>query len=437
MKQNRREFLKIAGAGVLATGAATVLGGEKAFAAPAKGVPKGPVKIGIIAFQSGVAAVVGVAGIRAAEIWADKVNEAGGILGRKVKLLIEEETKAKETVEKFKKLTLKGKCDVVYGLISTGNGQAVGKEAEKLKQLWLGWDGTTQKGLIETLPNAKYAFRSVDNELEAIAGAFITAKTFPNIRRVAGINNDYSYGRNCWAAYQRVLRMYLPNVTFEEGIFTKLGETDFTAAIDALEAKKPDLIMTSFWGGDNPILLKQAAGKRLFERVKGCFTTGGLVHDTLKKEFTPEGLILGYNSLYPYYTDSWPLLNEFTEIFRKRFKAEVSHECNHAWFSMTAYKTAIEKCYALTGKWPTKEQIIVALRGINVPSLSGYRGYRSDNKMECNWFMGITTHKNPFDFATIDPVYMLSSVNVQKPEGYTFDRWMEEWNKAVKARKGA
>jgi branched-chain amino acid transport system substrate-binding protein len=432
MKKNSKGFFTKAAIGVLVVGIALVFGSQSAFAAPAKGVPEGPVKIGVLAAQAGVMAVPGTAAMHACQIWADQVNKAGGILGREVKLIIEEETKAKETVEKFKKLTIRDKCDVVTGIVSTGNGQAVGKEAEKLRQLWLAWDGTTQKGLIETQPNATYGFRSVDNELEAIAGARITAAVFPNIKKVAGIGNDYSYGRNCWDAYKRVLSMYNPNVEFEEGIFTKLGETDFSAAIDALKAKKPDLIMNSFWSGDVPVFMKQAAGKKLFENIKGCFTTGGGVHFTLKKEFTPEGLILGYNSLYFRWTDSWPLLNEFTTTYIEKYKTYPVYECDHAYFTLQAYKAAVEKCYELLGAWPSKKEVIVALRGISVPSLSGYRGYRTDNKQDCRFFMGVTTHNNPYDFVTIDPVHILPSVNIQKPVGYTFDQWIDEWRKAVK-----
>lgn len=432
MKKNRREFLKTAGFGVLSVGAAAVVGSQKVFASPAKGVPDKPVKIGIMGFQAGVAAVPGVAGIRAAQIWADQVNQDGGILGRKVELKIEEESKAKETVEKFKKLTIKERCDVISGILSTGNGQAIGKEAEKSKQLWLSWDGTTQKGLIETQPKVNYSFRSVDNELEAVSAAITTAKVFPGIKKVAGIGNDYSYGRNCWAAYKRVLSMYNPAVQFEEPIFTKLGETEFSAVIDALAAKKADLIMCSFWSGDTTIILKQAAGKRLFKKTKGCFTTGGGVHDTLKKEFTPEGLILGYNSLYFRWTDNWPMLNNFTKIYHQKHNAYPAYECDHAYFTLQAYKAAVEKCYALTGNWPTKEQVADALRGINVPSLSGYRGYRQDNRQECRFFMGLTTHKNPYDFVTIDPVNILPSAMIQKPEGYTFDQWTAAWEQQLK-----
>ena len=433
-KKNRRDFFKMAGVGVLGT-LATLFQRHKVYADVPAGVPKGPIKLGIIAFRAGVAGIVGEAGIRAAQIWAEQVNKTGGILGRKVELLIEEEKGAKVTVEKFKKLSIKEKCDAIFGLISTGNGQAVGREAEKIKQLWFSWDGTTQKGLIETLHNPKYAFRSVENEMEAVAGAVSTVRLWPNIKKIAGINNDYSYGRNCWAAYKRVVSFYLPHVEFAEGIFTKLGETDFSATADALMARKPDVIMSSFFSGDNPIILKQLHAKGAWKTIKPCFTTAGYVQDTLKKSFVPEGMIMGYNALYSRYTDAWPLLNEFAKIYTERYKEVVAPECDHAYFTLAAYKAAVEKCYAFLKKWPSKEQIAELSKGLSVPSLSGYRSWREDNKMQCNWFMGVTTHNNPFDYVTVDPIHIIPSVEIQKPVGYTFDQFMEAWGKAVKAKQ--
>jgi hypothetical protein len=90
----------------------------------------------------------------------------------------------------------------------------------------------------------------------------------------------------------------------------------------------------------------------------------------------------------------------------------------------------VEKSYALLGKWPTKEEVGKALSGIQVPSLSGYRGYREDNIMTCNFFMGITTHKNPYDFVTINPVEILTPSQIIKP---TADSKLYDWIKGWKS----
>ena len=298
MGKTRREFVKLVGGVAVGTGMLLAGRGKaEAQAKPAKGVPSGPVKIGVMPGLSGVIAVPGTAAWRTTQMWAEETNAAGGILGRKIELSMEEETTAKDCVERFRKLTLQTKCDVIVGLMSTGNGLAVGPLAEELGQLWLAWDATTQKGVEETMPKTKFSFRSTDNEAEAIGGAILTAKFFPTIKTVVGINNDYSYGRDCWDAYQAVLKHFNPGVKFVDALWPKLGETDFTSHIAALKRANADLIMTSFWSGDVPILMKQATAAGLFKRSKACFTTGGGAHYTLKKEFTPEGIILGYNSL--------------------------------------------------------------------------------------------------------------------------------------------
>ena len=429
MEKTRREFVKLMGGAAVGAGA-VLASGKKVYAQakPAKGVPSEPVKMGVLPILTGIAGVSGVVGLRTTEMWVEKTNAEGGILGRKCELLVEEETSPKEVVEKFRKLTLQNKADVILGSISTAVGLAVGPVAEELQQLWLTWDSTTQKGVEETMPNPKYAFKSADNEMEAVACAYMTMKYYPNVRTVAGINDDYSYGRDCWEAYTTVLKQFNPNIRTVLDLWPKVGESEYTSHIAALKKANPDIVMSQFWSGHMTVFMKQAFGAGLFKTAKGCFTTGGTVFYTLKKEFTPEGLILGYNPLYFDWTDSWPLLKWFRKAYFAKYKDWAGYEADHAWFVCEAYKAAVEKCYAITGTWPTKEQISHALRGIEVQSISGYRGYTQDNRMRVNYFMGITTHKNSFDFITCNPVEIFTPEQCMKPSAnMKFHDWVKSW----------
>jgi branched-chain amino acid transport system substrate-binding protein len=425
MQTTRRHFLKAIGAVAIGTG--RLWAPAVVQAQPRKAIPTEPVKIGILAIRAGVAAPVGTAGLRGVEWWTERVNKNGGILGRKVELIHEEESSPKDTVERFRKLALQSKVDVISGGISTAVGLALGPAAEELPMLWLSWDATTQKGVEETMPKPTYSFRSVDNEAEAIGGAILTAKYFKDIKTIAGINNDYSYGRDCWDAYQAGLKRYLPDVKPVLDLWPKLGVTDFTSHIAAIQQAKPDLLMTSFWSGDTAIFLKQAAAVGLFTTVKGCFTTGGGVHDSLKKSFTPEGLILGYNSMYFNDAGASPLLQEFVRDYKAKYDEYPPYECDHAYFTLEAYKAAAEKAYRAAGEWPSQEQVAKALEGIEVESLSGTRGYREDHIMMCNFFQGITTHNNDFDFVTIAPVTLLPTTQIMKPAGSKLYDWINSW----------
>jgi branched-chain amino acid transport system substrate-binding protein len=285
-------------------------------------------------------------------------------------------------------------------------------------------------GLEETLPEAKYSFRSIYNEAEAVAGAILTAKYFPKIKTVAGINDDYSYGRCCWEAYMLVLKSLLPDVEPIKELWPKGGETDFTSHIATLKAAKPDLIMSSFWAGHATIFLKQAAAVGLFKDIKGAMVTAGGVLPTLKKDFVPEGIIIGCNSWYFEWPPAWPLREKFVEEYLRRYKEYPVYECDHAYFTLQAYKAAVEKAYAIKGEWPTKEEIADQLRGITVPSLSGYRGYRSDGYQICNFFLGLSKHDPRYDFVTLDPLDIIPPNYMMHPPEVKFHDWVKGWKKA-------
>ena len=424
MATSRRDFLKVAGTAA----AAGAVGFPAVAGAQARpGVPSDPVKIGVLAIRAGIAAPVGAAGLRGTEWWAERVNKAGGILGRQVQLVVEEESNPKDTVERYRKLILQDKVEVVVGGISTGVTLALGPVAEDMETPWLAWDGTTQKGVEETMPNPKWAFKSVDNEVEAIAAGILTPKYFKGIKTIAGINNDYSYGHDCWQSYQAVLKKLGVDVKPVVELFPKLGVTDFTSHIATIQQAKPDLLMTSFWSGDATILMKQAAAVGLFKNMKAVFTTGGGVHDSLKKEFTPEGILLGYNSMYFDDPRGSALLKQFVREYKAKYNEYPPYECDHAYFNAESYKAAVEKAYAQTKQWPTKAQVVKALEGIEVESLSGKRSWREDHVQMCSFFQGITTHKNAYDFATIDPIEVVSTKQAMKPAGTKLFDWINSW----------
>ncbi|TMQ16511.1 MAG: amino acid ABC transporter substrate-binding protein [Candidatus Rokuibacteriota bacterium] len=421
MRTTRRQFLALSG-GALGTAALRL------DAAPAL-AQNAPVKIGVLAAKAGVLAPVGESGLRGVQWATERVNAARGILGRRIELIVEEESSPKDTVERFRKLSLQDRVDAVSGAISTGVGLALGPVAEEMKTIWLSWDATTQKGVEETLPKPKYSFRSTDNECEAVMASLLTARHLKGkFRTVAGINPDYSYGRDNWAAFLAIMKKYGIELSVVSELWPKLGATDFTAHVAALGQARPDLIFSCFWAGDTPIFLKQAHAAGLTAKSKLVLTTGGGVHEALKKDFTPEGAILGYNCLYFDWARASALQKEFVRWHHEKFKEWPNYESDHGYFTIVAYKAAVERAArAAGGKWPAPDAIIQALEGIEAESLSGPRRFREDHIMEATFFQGMTTHKNAYDFVTIDPVETMTTKQIQKPSGVGLYDWINSW----------
>src|SRR5260370_19240053 len=211
----------------------------------------------------------GEGGIRAVQRAAERMHKAGGVAGREIELVFEEETKPKDTIERFRRLVMQEKVEAVHGLISAGVSLGVAPVAEEEQALLVMWDGTTQDGVKETMAKPRYVFRSTDNECEAVMGSLLAIKYFKGkFKRVAGINPDYSYGRNNWEAFRQILARYGIEAEFVAEQWPKVGTMDLTSHIAALKAAKPDLIFSSMLFADLPVFMTHAHASGPVHRVK-------------------------------------------------------------------------------------------------------------------------------------------------------------------------
>jgi branched-chain amino acid transport system substrate-binding protein len=122
-----------------------------------------------------------------------------------------------------------------------------------------------------------------------------------------------------------------------------------------------------------------------------------------------------------------PLLKQFTREYKAKHGEYPPYECDHAYFNAESFRVAVEKAYAGAKQWPTKAQVAKALEGIEVESLSGKRTWREDHVQMCNFYQGITTHKNAYDFVTIDPIEVISTKQAMKPAGSKLFDWIAGW----------
>ena len=421
MKVSRRSVLK----SIAASGAAATSPGVFAPAI----AQAGPVKIGILAPRTGIAASPGISGLRATEWAVERFNAGGGIAGRKIELVIEEETSPKDTIERFQKLVQQDKVDCVQGIISTGVALALGPVVEEARALTIFWDGTTQDGVVEKLPNPKFLFRSTDNECEAVMSSLLAIKHWKGqFKRVAGINPDYSYGRNNMAAFVALLKRFNIEHEVVTEQWPKVGSMELTSNVAALKAAKPDLIFSSLLFADLPVFMKQASAAELTKGLKLVFPAAGFQHTLMKKDFTPEGMLFGHNTLYFDNPNATPMAKEFVSWYADKHKDYPNWEADRAYFAIASYKEAVERAAKAKGGWPTAADVVGAMEGgLSVESLGGKGSWRKDHIADQTFVQGFTSHNNKYDFVTLDnaKIETMFSADLQKPAGADFWEWLK------------
>src|ERR1700724_4547482 len=147
------------------------------------------------------------------------------------------------------------------------------------------------------------------------------------------------------------------NVVTEQ--WPKVGTMDLTSHVAALKAAKPDLIFASLLFADLPVFMKQAHAAELTKTTELVFPAAGFQHTLMKKEFTPEGMLFGHNTLYFANPNASPVAKEFVAWYETTYKDYPEWEADRAYFALASYKAAVEKAAkAKKGCWPREDAVL-------------------------------------------------------------------------------
>ena len=412
---------------------------------PAGKIPDTPLRVGQMTFLSGPAAVLGEPMLKGTILAADEINAEGGMLGkRKIEVIKADENAGTDAnVKELKRLKLQEKIDLFTGITSSGNTPALGPVAEELKALTIFVDGCTDFLFDKAVPNPKYVFRITNiQSADGVTCALAIANTYPDVPKVAHIHPDYSYGRNAFDHLRIVMEKMLPGVQVVMEGWPKLGTTDFTAHITKAISAKPDLLVSSVWGGDYIAFYKQALGYGMFKQMKFATTLAlGVAPHALGKDH-PEGVIGGVHANY-YFTypagNKWPPNTTFVKNYFARWKEYPNFQAEGAYVAMQMYKMGIERANRLMGGWPDDEAIIGQLEGLGYAGPAGYVYFRPDNHQGYKDAMtGFTKNFPNYPFQTLDPTRVITIPirNITAPPGWpqaeptrTYDWIQKTWPK--------
>ncbi len=387
---NRRNFLGALGVTVGGTGlvGAGMVAGPKLVEAvePAKGrIPDTPFKVGHMTFLTSAAAVLGEPSIKGHTLAAEEINAQGGLLGkRKIETIAADEAAGTDAnVKELRRMKLDAKIDMFTGIISSANTPALGPVAEELGVLTIFTDGCTDFLFDKAVPNPKYVFRITNiQSADGITAAVGVAQTWPQVRKVAHIHPDYSYGRNASEHFTLALERMLPGTEVISESWPKLGTTDFTAHITKIISAQPDLLISSVWGGDYVAFYKQALRYGLFDKMKVASTIAfGVAPHAIGKDH-PEGVLAGVHSNYHFTYpggNRWPENTKFVQKYFKRWNEYPNFQSEGSYVTLYMLKMAIERANKLVGGWPEDEVIIGQLEGLGYDAPSGYVYIRPDN----------------------------------------------------------
>jgi ABC-type branched-subunit amino acid transport system substrate-binding protein len=326
----RREFMKVTGGAIGAT-AVTSLAGPW---------------------------VISARGEQCMELAVEEINEKGGVLGRKIETVAEDDNTSPDlAVQKSSKMVQKDKVLALFGVVfSSVRAAVVANVATRFKVPYFYptmWEGKT------SCSRYFISMGPVPNQQLDFFIPFLINKLGP---RMYCIGYDYIWPRESIAHIENLLEKHGGKLVGKE--FVPFDQSEWASIIAKVKVAKPDVLIPFCAGNGTVVLLKQFYDFG-WEGIKVACT----YMDELYVPAFEAKLRAGIQCSSPYYMDLDTATNRaFIARFRKKFgpDAVVCSLSEGQYDSVYIWKLAVEKAKSLD-----LEKTINALDGITFEAPQG------------------------------------------------------------------
>lgn len=351
--------------------------------APAQ-APREPIKIGVLS-ELGLPAYAKLARhqVAAAEIAAEEINAAGGILGRPVRLIVRDSKAAPaEGVRQARDLLER---EGVFALYHTGSSAVALAVSEVAREKKVPFNASSASVEITADQGHRYVLRTLPNNLSTMnARVIVRHSQERGWKRLYFIGADYAWPQRVYKDLKEHMAAAAPDMRMVGEQWPKLGATDYSPQISAIAAaaKDIDLLVQMFIGGDFITFNRQAFAFGLWDRVR-TIGIGGILEAGALKTDLPKGF-LSLDS-YPFWLIERPVNKAFVTKFRGKVGEWPNLFAPNGYEGVWLFAELIEKAGVVD-----REKLIDAIDGLEFKhSLRGkVVGRGCDNQFLASQYVG-------------------------------------------------
>jgi branched-chain amino acid transport system substrate-binding protein len=253
----------------------TVLGGMIAVAmfglTSSVGAQQPPIKIGMSMPQTGGLAGGGKASLLGIEIWRDDVNAKGGLLGRKVELVVyDDKSSASETPAIYSKLLDVDKVDLLFAPYATVPTAPI---MPLVKQRGLLLIGNFSFQVNSKIGHDMWFNNSPWGPADSWAASFLDLAEKAGGKSIALLAADQEFAQNLAKTAREVATKRNMPVVFDQAY--PPNTVEFSSIIRALKAAKPDIVYVASYPPDSAGILRAVNEIGVGDNVK--IFGGGMV----------------------------------------------------------------------------------------------------------------------------------------------------------------
>jgi branched-chain amino acid transport system substrate-binding protein len=325
------------------------------------------IRIGVVTPLTGTYAGIGQQVKWGLDLAAKEINDAGGIMGRKLELLYEdEEANPAVATQKAEKLFQVSNVDFLTGTVNSGSTLAVGQVAERNSKLI-----ATTVSFSDAITSDKCSpnvFRvNARAGMQSAALAEWVAKAQPKAN-VFYLGPDYEMGRSTVAAFKSAAESRGAKTVGE--VFAPLDNKDYSPFFGQIRSARPNVLYTSVAGNDTVRFFNQMSEYGVNRNVQIVGASGTVTSQNIAAiGKAAEGYVTGVG--YSPEIDS-PENKKFAAAFRTAWKADPDLYGADSYGLLYFYKAAVEKA-----KTTATDKVRTAMRDLEWNTPQGKKKMRA------------------------------------------------------------
>ncbi|WBY03212.1 ABC transporter substrate-binding protein [Ramlibacter tataouinensis] len=319
-------------------GAALAVCGVAGFGSA--GAQEQPIRIGAFLSVTGPAAFLGDPELKTLELYVDRINAEGGLLGRKLQLFSYDDAGDAEKARTFaKRLIEQDKVDVIVGGSTTGTTMAAMPLAEQSSTPFISLAGAVT--IIE--PVKKWVFKTPHTDRMACEKIFVDIKA-RNLSKVALISGSGGFDKSMRAECVKVAPKYGMDLVADETYGAT--DTDMTAQLTKIKGSGAQAVLNAGFGQGPAIVTRNY---RQVGLALPLYQSHGVASREYIKLSGPaaEGVRLPaaallVSDILPAEDAQKPVVVAYRKAYEDKFKSDVSTFGGHAYDGLMIAVNAIK-----------------------------------------------------------------------------------------------
>jgi len=317
---------------------ASIVIAAAAMVAPPVAQAADTIKIGIALSETGNLADSSKHYWRGIELWRDKTNAAGGLLGKKVEFVMyDDRSDAATSARLYERLITNDNVDLLVSTIGSAQAATATAVAEKHKRIMINGGGASesiqQRGF-------KHIFQTAARISNYVDGIEPLVKKY-NVKTMAFISRDYGAARDMEKVLKGMAQRNGVKVVMDE--YFPSGNVDFSSQIARARQEKPDLWVSVGYPNEAIEMVRQFHASNYMPKI---FVHNGVAQEDFLKATGKDGEYAVGMSLYE------PVLKtsgnaEFVRDFKAKYNYEPGYYSSFGYNSVYVLGEAVRKAGSL------------------------------------------------------------------------------------------